>query len=87
MITVLRCAVLALFISAGVQAQTASPEQVPAPAVAKTVHPEVKAPVAAKVSVTFPPGAGVMHIPLAQSKRRWKFSPISPPVQTKPRLS
>src|SRR5476651_486350 len=69
MITVLRCAVLALIFSAGAYAETAPTAQAPASAVAKTVHPEAKSPVAAKVSVTFPPGAGVMHIPIAQGKK------------------
>jgi len=74
MITVLRCAVLALLFSAGVGAETIAPAQEPAPAAAKTVQPVVKAPfavkpAAAKVPLAFPPGSGVMHIPLAAGKK------------------
>ncbi|AVF37084.1 hypothetical protein [Rahnella sikkimica] len=74
MITVLRCAVLALLFSAGVQAETTAPAQEAASAAAKTVQPAVKVPpvakpAAAKLPLAFPAGAGVMHVPLAQSKK------------------
>lgn len=74
MITVLRCAVLALLFSASVQAETTAPAQEAAPAAAKTVQPAVKVPPVAKTAMPkapliFPAGAGVMHVPLAQSKK------------------
>ncbi|MBF7982631.1 MULTISPECIES: hypothetical protein [Rahnella] len=74
MITVLRCAVLALLFSASVQAETTAPAQEAAPAAAKTVQPAAKVPPVAKTAMPkapliFPPGAGVMHVPLAQSKK------------------
>ncbi|KAB8311573.1 hypothetical protein [Rahnella contaminans] len=74
MITVLRCAVLALLFSASVQAETTAPAQEAAPAAAKTVQPAAKVPPVAKTAIPkapliFPPGAGVMHVPLAQSKK------------------
>ncbi|MBV6818157.1 hypothetical protein KWG64_09370 [Rahnella sp. PD12R] len=74
MITVLRCAVLALLFSASVQAETTAPAQEVAPAAAKTVQPAAKVPPVAKTAMPkapliFPPGAGVMHVPLAQSKK------------------
>lgn len=59
MITVLRCAVLALLFSASAQAETASPAKEPAPAQAK----------AAKTALVFPAGSGVMHIALAAGKK------------------
>lgn len=74
MITVLRCAVLALLFSASVQAETTAPAQEAAPAAAKTLQPAVKVPPVAKTAMPkapliFPPGAGVMHVALAQSKK------------------
>jgi len=74
MITVLRCAVLALLFSAGVQAETTATPQQSVPAAAKPVQPAVKASPVAKTPVSkaplvFPPGSGVMHIALAPGKK------------------
>ncbi|MBU9816703.1 hypothetical protein J1781_17860 [Rahnella sp. C60] len=71
MITVLRCAVLALLFSAGVRAETTVPAQEPASAAAKPVvktSQVVKTPVS-KAPLIFPPGSGVMHIALAPGKK------------------
>lgn len=73
MITVLRWAILSVLFSAGVSAETLPPTAAAAAPETVAAKPDVKAPKTAmpvqSAALTFPPGAGSFHIPLAQGKK------------------